>query len=188
MKKDDIICTLWIAYSLGFASLTTTLEGREPVVEKLFLGLLFGQIILAVYLLIVMCFNATLRCLKFRIKLPPPQRFLVKITPIYEVNVYEEVDNYFEISKYELAWVDFNSFDYRFFLLPFCTLFKRYKYYEVGSYSFERELKEDTSIELLFEEKFAEKSKKQREEETAKQKELNKINKLNKVFKENYER
>jgi hypothetical protein len=187
MKKDDIVLTLWATYSLGFASLTATLEGRETVVEKFFLGLLFGQIILAIYLLIVLCFNASLRCLKFRIKLPPPKRFLVKITPIYEVNVYDEIDDYFDIIKYELAWVDFNSFDYKFYILPFCTLFKRYKYYEAGSYGFEQKLEESADIGLLYEEKFAEKNKKQMEVETAKQKELDKINKLNKVFKENYE-
>jgi len=185
--KNNIITALWVTYSLSFGYLMTTLEGEAPFKEKFGLGLLGAQIILGIYLILVLGFNCAIRESKIKFKLPPPKRFLTKITPIYKVSVYEEVENYFNISKYELAWIDFCSENYRFWLLPFCGLFQRYKYQAVGFYAFEQKLEEGMNIEDSYETKSAEENKKQIEEKTAEQKELDKINKLNKIFLENYE-
>lgn len=185
--KKNIILVLWIIYSLGFGLLITTLEGKESFIEKLFLGLLVSQIVLAFYALLVMIINCSIKELSLRFKISPPKRFKTKVTPIYEVTTYEETSSYFSIGKYELAWIDFDSNNSRFYLLPFVTLFQRYRYKAVDFFDFEQKLEENTDIENLFEEKFAEKNKKQIEKETAEKREKDKIDSLNKVFKENYE-
>ncbi len=186
--KDNVVTILWGACTLIFGVLTSQLDGSESTVEKFSLGLLFAQIILGIYLLLVLGFNCLIGNIKFRFKLPPPKRFLTKVTPIYKVSVYEEVENYFNISKYELAWIDFCSGNYRFWLLPFCGLFQIYKYQPIGFYAFEQKLEEGIDIGAMYEVKFAEENKKQIEERTAEQKELDKIDKLNKTFLENYEK
>lgn len=185
--KDSIGAILWGIYSIGFGLLITTLEGKEPFMEKFGIGFLVAQIVLGFYMLIIMIINGCILSTKLRFKLSPPKRFKTKVTPIYKVTTYEETNSYFSIGKYELAWIDFNSSNSRFYLLPFVTLFQRYRYQAVEFLEFEQKLEESTDIESSFEAKFAEKNKKQIEGKTAKQRELDKINNLNKVFKQNYE-
>lgn len=182
--KDNIIACLWIVYTIGFGVLGITLDPKADAIEMFFLSCLFSQIILAGYLLFILIFNSLLSNFKFRIKLSPPKRFKNKVTPIYKLNDY---GGYLSISKYQLEWVDFSTGSYRFILLPFITLFQRYKYVPVDCYEFEMDLDGVTDIGLLWESKFAKKHSKEIELKTAAQKELEKVNKLNKIFLENYE-
>lgn len=181
--KDRIILFLWVFYTIGFGVLGITLDPKADAIEMFFLSCLFSQIILAGYVFLVLVFNSLLSNFKFRVKLSPPKRFKNKVTPIYELNVYEEVRNWFSISKYQLEWTDFGATSYRFWLLPFITLFQRYKYVPVDCYEFEMDLDGVTNIGLLWEGKYS----KELEVKSAAQKELEKVNKLNKVFLENYE-
>jgi len=160
----------------------TTLEGKEPFVEKLFIGLLVSQVALGLYILLVLIINCCISGISFRFKLSPPKRFKTKVTPIYKGIAYEEY-GCFTICKYELTWMDFDGNSYRSYLLPFASIFQRYKYKNVGSFEFDYDLDGITDLEALFEGKLVEKNK----IKTEKQRQLDRIDNLNKVFKENYE-
>lgn len=186
--KDNIILGLWAIYSISLATLSVVYAGQEDKLEAFGLGCLFAQILLGVYVLLVMLINTGVRKIKHRFKIPAPKRFKNKVTPIYKLNSYEEAKNWFSISKYQLEWTDFDATSYRFWLLPFITLFQRYKYVPVDFfYEFEMDLDGVTNIGLLWEGEFARRNSKEIEVKSAAQKELEKINNLNKVFLENYE-
>lgn len=185
--KDSLILVLWIIYTIGFGVLGITLDPKADAIEMFGLSCLFAQIVLAGYLFFISVFNVIISNFKFRIKLSPPKRFKNKVTPIYELVPWEETKNCFSISKYQLERTDFDSGCYRFWLLPFITLFQRYKYVPVDCYEFEMDLDAVTNIGLLWESVFAKRYSKESELKTAAQKELEKVNKLNKVFLENYE-
>ncbi|HSE99739.1 MAG TPA: hypothetical protein VLA48_02495 [Nitrososphaeraceae archaeon] len=186
--KDNIILCLWIVYTIGFGVFGVYIDQKADAVEVLGLSCIFAQILLGIYLLLVLGFNSLLsRFIKFRIKLSPPKRFKNKVTPIYKLVPWEETKNCFSISKYQLEWTNFGATSYRFWLLPFITLFQHYKYVPVDCYEFEMDLDGVTNIGLLWEGKYAKKYSKELELKSAAQKELEKVNKLNKVFLENYE-
>lgn len=185
--RDNIIICLWITYTIGMGVLGITLDQKADAIEMFGLSCLYAQVILGIYFTLVAVFNGILSNLKFRIKLSPPKIFKNKVTPIYKLTAYEEAKNWFSISKYQLEWTDFDATSYRFWLLPFITLFQRYKYVPVDCYEFEMDLYGVTDIGLLWEIEDTKKQRKEDELKTAAQKELEKVNKLNKVFLENYE-
>jgi len=133
-------------------------------------------------------FNGALSYIDARFKIPAPKRFKTKITPIYEINIYEDYKDFFTVSKHELKWVDFDGYTYLFWFIPFVSLFQHYKYVEVATYEFDTKLEEDTDIGALWEEKFAEKDLKQQIKETEEERLIARVNTLNKTFKDNYEK
>jgi hypothetical protein len=117
-----------------------------------------------------------------------PKRFKDKVTPIYEMVTYYELESYFKVKKYELKWREFNLETSLFYIVPFSALFLNYKYEEVGEYEFEYEISGITDIALLYEDKYNEIHAKELKIKTEKDIKINRINKLNKIFLENYER
>jgi hypothetical protein len=169
------------------ALIGSQLEGEEPVAEKVFISALFSQFLLVVWILLSFAINCLIIYSNIRFKIPAPKRFKDKITPIYEMATYYELESYFTIKKYVLKWEEFNYETNLFYIAPFGSLLLKYKYVQVGEYEFEDKIGDVTDIAILYEDKYNKIHAKELESKTEKDIKTNRINKLNKTFLENYE-
>ncbi len=183
MKKLQVI---WLLYTLTLGYLTTYLEGEESFPKKFFLGVLGATLILGIYVVFNLILNGCVQYLNVRFKFPPPKKFKNKITPIYKIVSF--VGDYNTVYKYELKWEDIDMGDIELYLIPFSSLFQKYRYIQCNfRYDFEERLENIQNIEELYETALEVKKIKDKKENDVYAREINKLNELNKTFLENYE-
>ena len=93
---------------------------------------------IGVMLFIVLVFatsimNGIILSFNFRIKLPIPERFKGKMTPIYHLSTFsskldDEIIPMYFVTKYELEYADVNDISIKVMLIPFYTLFQSIQY------------------------------------------------------------
>ena len=178
---------IWLIYT-AIMTLIGSQFVSKSIAENIFISILASQILLAIWIIISIIANSIILECKFRFKISAPKRFKDKVTPIYAIITYHELETYFKVKKYELKWKEFNLETSLFYSVPFASLFLKYKYVEVGEYEFEYEISGITDIALLYEDKYNEIHAKKLEIKTEKDIKTHRINKLNKIFLENYEK
>lgn len=183
MKKLSII---WLLYTITLGYLSTYAEGGESFLEKFFIGILAANVILAIYITFNLILNGCVQYLNVRFKFLPPKKFKNKVTPIYKITSF--TNDWNTIYKYQLEWEDIDMGDIELYLIPFSSLFQKYRYVQCSfRYEFEERLENIQNIEELYETALEVKKIKDKKENDVYAREINKLNELNKTFLENYE-
>ena len=173
-KRNNLFWYIHISLSILIWIIFTLITDKVKGV----LIAVFFQFVMVAYRILTFCFNSFLRkIIKKRWKI---NRLKGRVTPIYKVDTFQEISNYFEVTKYQVEYTDLKLA----WSVPFSVLFLEQEYIKQKTYKFEYIPMED--IERLWEEKHEKREAKISAEKLKEQQKKDKLNQLNKVFNENY--
>ena len=180
-KRESIVISvylaIWLLPVIGSILFEVVNNTRGELPLMFMLGTPF---VILVYRVLVYLFNRFLLLL-FRRKIKI-NRLKGRVTPIYKIEEYEDIDNYSKITKFEVQYTPLNLA----WSVPFSVFFEEQEYVKVKTYEFAVKAEDVVDIQEMWEEEDRRNNLKKVAKISAKQIKQQKIEELNKTFNENY--